>query len=1425
MLLVSSSFLLKYAVRNYIYLFNPVINNKDDIVLPKQTILHLLDLDSESMFISKNSYYFNAISSNKKIAIYNVNDLSFKEGNPILLEKQLNTKIKKWERNNLKDFRPTNIFEQSKADDISVNIINYNAIKHMYKYPSNLLSKHNSYYNLKRTYIGGVKQIINNQPSSINFINIKIPHMLYSYNIFVRMANMNELQLMRVVKEDSLLDIFQLFLWFNPKTRNKSSYNVITDEDTNNIILNFEYKDKIIFIPFNVLASLSKDSPLDNKTKLTIDKLQKLFIVSLLRVQSVVEKELEQNTVLDITDDSITITDNSPDNDLDDNEQNNQNELEYTKHNKYNIKNNTIKPEDINPVNLTELINEYDESEIDNLFIEDINEDINEDSVMSFNANDDEIIDLIKDKTKEETYNKYIEQLINSKSVSSAEIRTIKKQIADRKELKSPYNINKQIDEDTIIKPEDTNITKEEKVISVNNNLVNSVYKENILGLMDKKYINNVLYKDILACVLNLEKANIIVKSYDIDKEKSLLGNYEYHRVVLKPLDAKESIIYFKLPKINEDGTFLASAVRLKLRKQKSDLPIRKISEIKVALTSNYCKLFIAATERKAYNYLSYITNYIKEDYISESPLIIKHIELGNSFDNSLNLPIMYSNLSMTFNNIVIANNDEIYTLNLVYTDISKHIDIEVQQSLEKRSLFYIGYNKASDILVIDNNDIISVFKNNTTTPIGKIETLLNLDNSKIPTTFSTIKILGTDIPLGVAIAYYIGIEGLIKICKGNPIIMESNKKYKLSEDEFQLRFKDNKLIFKKSNKEATLLLSGFLFYKDLIRQYNIIDFNKPDIYLLVMEERSCNLMHLKELGILKDLFLDPITIDVLKEMKEPTNYLELLLRANNLLTTLEYPKINDMNYSRIKGYERIAGLTYKALTSSIRAYKFKSGKKNKIELSPYAVWNEVTMDNSKKLIEDINPINELKEIESVTLTGGDGISRESVSSKLREYSNTDMGVTSESTVISGDVGINTFLTPHARFKNIRGMIDSSDTSYKDSPEKLLSTSGLLTPAVENDDPKRTNFIAIQNTHVIATPGYSQPLIRTEYEYIVPFRVSPLYAYMALEDGVVIEKTEHTITIQYKDKDKTIVTVPIGLQHGLAEGSCYQHPIVTELSVKSSFKKSDPITYNSNYFEKDWLNKDRLILKFAKNVTTALTLNNEVYEDSSSISAKLSSEMSTKYTKVLSYTIDFSKTIINLLPENSQVEIDSVIFTLLENESDAINLNKDTLKLLSNIANLSPKPKIKGVIDKYEMYYNGDINDMSPSLKKLAKKLNADTESKTKGSSLELTNNKVSDEYRVNGVNLMPEMLELKIYITQNVNAGIGDKFVYGAQLKSVLGDVYSYNLHTEDGKEVDAMYGFKGVAARITLSPYIMGTSNTLLKEVSKQVADLYFK
>jgi hypothetical protein len=231
------------------------------------------------------------------------------------------------------------------------------------------------------------------------------------------------------------------------------------------------------------------------------------------------------------------------------------------------------------------------------------------------------------------------------------------------------------------------------------------------------------------------------------------------------------------------------------------------------------------------------------------------------------------------------------------------------------------------------------------------------------------------------------------------------------------------------------------------------------------------------------------------------------------------------------------------------------------------------------------------------------------------------------------------------------------------------------------------------------------------------------------------------------------------------------------------------------------------------------------YEDSSAISPKISERLSTTKVFVKKYVLDFNSNIKDLKPINAEMKPNDVFFYIEDETLSSFGSdNTEISKSLQKLSTIAPRSKYKGKITKYEIRYNGDLEDMSPSLRKLANLLDKDTEASTKNTEDYIKDNRVTGDYRVDGKNLLPDTLELKIYMTVPLKAEVGDKGVFGAQLKSVFGEVLDYDLYTEDGQEVEAVFSFISLMARVTLSPFIMGITNVILKEQSKRIADIYF-
>ena len=66
-------------------------------------------------------------------------------------------------------------------------------------------------------------------------------------------------------------------------------------------------------------------------------------------------------------------------------------------------------------------------------------------------------------------------------------------------------------------------------------------------------------------------------------------------------------------------------------------------------------------------------------------------------------------------------------------------------------------------------------------------------------------------------------------------------------------------------------------------------------------------------------------------------------------------------------------------------------------------------------------------------------------------------------------------------------------------------------------------------------------------------------------------------------------------------------------------------------------------------------------------------------------------------------------------------------------------------------------------------------------------------------------------------------KGVFANQMKTVFSEVMAYEMKTESGEIIDAVFGQKSIENRIVLSPAIIGTTNVLLDIIGKKAAAIF--
>ena len=356
----------------------------------------------------------------------------------------------------------------------------------------------------------------------------------------------------------------------------------------------------------------------------------------------------------------------------------------------------------------------------------------------------------------------------------------------------------------------------------------------------------------------------------------------------------------------------------------------------------------------------------------------------------------------------------------------------------------------------------------------------------------------------------------------------------------------------------------------------------------------------------------------------------------------------------------------------------------------------------------------------------------------------------------------------------------------------------------------------------MACDDYHQATIRTGYEYIVPQRTTDMFAFSAKKPGFVREVNKHGVIVDYDDG--TTQGFEVGQRFGSAAGLTLIHDVVTPLKKGDRFDVGDAIVYNTGFFEPDFFDPKKIVYKTSMDINTVLWESSQTHEDASSVSLEVGERMTTTTAKVKYVQLRFDQAISNLVKEGDQVDADTTLCLIQDAVTADNNLfDEKSLETLKTLASNSPKAKVKGTVARIEVYYHGELEDMSKSLREVATWSDRQFKSRAQQAGRTGYTGFVDDGFRIEGVPLAPDTLAIKFYISTRVKLGTGDKLVFANQLKSVAGDVFEGELRTESGKPIGAKFGGKSVEARIVNSPYDIASTAGLLYTIRDQAVEIY--
>ena len=307
---------------------------------------------------------------------------------------------------------------------------------------------------------------------------------------------------------------------------------------------------------------------------------------------------------------------------------------------------------------------------------------------------------------------------------------------------------------------------------------------------------------------------------------------------------------------------------------------------------------------------------------------------------------------------------------------------MDIDEGFFNKSMTPIGLNKIKNgLLYLEDKKIFEYIPNQGTNELAEglfefiyEEILGKTKNEALPTIgksyiYSKMKILGETYPIFVVVGLMNGITDVLK--RYNVKFKLSPTKLKKDPNYVEIQFKD-KFLYYEDTIRNTLLLN--ILYTMGTEEYEFADFDTDGPYTDYFIEKLDQPIYIRNtLRINLNVMIDPITREVLKDLKLPTDPIDLLLLANTMLTNNSYRPQNDIRNFRVRGNEIVNAMMYQILADAYVRYQ--RGKLNGRNVDSLDVPREILVSRllTEPNVNDhstLNPVLEMENIASVSPKG-----------------------------------------------------------------------------------------------------------------------------------------------------------------------------------------------------------------------------------------------------------------------------------------------------------------------------------------------------------------------------------------------------------------------------------------------------------------------
>ena len=430
----------------------------------------------------------------------------------------------------------------------------------------------------------------------------------------------------------------------------------------------------------------------------------------------------------------------------------------------------------------------------------------------------------------------------------------------------------------------------------------------------------------------------------------------------------------------------------------------------------------------------------------------------------------------------------------------------------------------------------------------------LKKNEGKLQTSYATITVFrkltkyksyfecyvsGYNIPLALLLMYYIGFDQMCKLfgikyikttTQGIPANMQNC---------YKLEYPDNTciLIPVQVNQMSGHVYSLLESVKEINGIKSINDlYDKNEIANMLIRQTQNRNSLFKIDQILRNI-MEPIAVEVLKSKLLPTQLSGCLLYIAQNIALGRVDDRNDISKQRIRCSEVMSYQIQKQIIASYSQYLMDREHGN--DDATYFCDTEGIIKNilngtrdssgsgETSLVREVdsaNPYDELSCMTRITPCGPGGVQNpDGLSNQYRNIHDSYYGnIDGTDTPEGENIGILNHLTIDALIGNTRGGFGKAGKD-EDKGVGILSVLSSVVPFINHDDGCRAMLSCSQAKQAIPIVGNEKPLVQTGYETILTSLLTNSYVKKAEDDGVVLDVTEYSITLQLRNGKKQII--------------------------------------------------------------------------------------------------------------------------------------------------------------------------------------------------------------------------------------------------------------------------------------------------------------